>query len=437
MTILCSCKRSFQRCDLVSNSIGTGPGKDQLLMELYSDWLASNCPQDGMALVERYLLTASAQRLKCALVDGVDRSWLIELLNQAGAADRAHALSLWELPNSPVTPQQVHSACPDVKGAALGSVLLRTLTAWKSSRFTLSAELMLEAAASTAAPSAWMMPADPEVYSMWADALASAAGEPEAMNSFPELPGDAAGEMRTVLSERFREFSPDPRMVVFGYDHHTDKSDVPSLEANPQLAADDSMAARRSKQLMREFSGMICCADSGRVIARRMHQIFHINEQTECLAELIDLNNPHTVLVAGNRPVVSPVPIGSQLRWACETSTCSDVARAAASFAEDNQQFEHLAVRALERGFTPVFELCRPATLSLLALRHNVTGLYLLQTDVVHIAAVFGVPVVEQWCHSASDVASLEGEMKCMSHIESLMIKFNDGRHFKLAKLIH
>lgn len=46
----------------------------------------------------------------------------------------------------------------------------------------------------------------------------------------------------------------------------------------------------------RECRGLIFCAETHKVISRRLHKFFNIGELPETQAELIDITRPHIIL---------------------------------------------------------------------------------------------------------------------------------------------
>lgn len=64
--------------------------------------------------------------------------------------------------------------------------------------------------------------------------------------------------------------------------------------------------ATRMKAIRRECRGLIFDLD-GKIMSRRLHKFFNVNERDETLASKIDLSQPHVILEKLDGSMVTPI----------------------------------------------------------------------------------------------------------------------------------
>ncbi|KAK3259837.1 hypothetical protein CYMTET_31191 [Cymbomonas tetramitiformis] len=208
-----------------------------------------------------------------------------------------------------------------------------------------------------------------------------------------------------------------------------------SAELFPALAgARTSSRERWLHAVRRECRGLLVCARTGQVLARRFHKFFNVGEVPETHAELLAPLTPDAIhlLAKLDGSLVSPLLLpahlphphvptaahgsapepaeGAPQRVAWATRRC--LSPAVEEFARrggggGGTGYDALAEEWLARGWTPLFEWCEAAhpagvvrhaanSLTLLAIRNNRTGAYLPRKEVLRAAGAHRVPVVQE-----------------------------------------
>lgn len=147
------------------------------------------------------------------------------------------------------------------------------------------------------------------------------------------------------------------------------------------------MRAERSlhNTIRRECRGLIFYPD-GRIMSRPFDKWFNVGEREETLAQNIEFNNVSHILVKLDGSMLRPLDIHGDIKWGTKMGV-TDVAKPVDDFCQRNPQYNEFASWAMRNGLTPIFEWCSPnnrivikydqESLTLLALRDNVTGKYL------------------------------------------------------------
>jgi len=149
-------------------------------------------------------------------------------------------------------------------------------------------------------------------------------------------------------------------------------------------------------------------AESGKVIARRLHKFFNINELPETLPDTIDISRPHVVLEKMDGCLVSPFMSGGKLRWGSKMGSTDVSNRMEDEWLPScGVDYDSFATEWINKGFTVLFEWCSVQQqivvgypedkLWLIAIRHNVTGDYVVYEDLASEATKAGIPHVRAW----------------------------------------
>lgn len=225
-----------------------------------------------------------------------------------------------------------------------------------------------------------------------------------------------------------------PEFIVAERDHFTV---VNYMVAHPETFPEvtDVNAAIR-----RELRGIIFGKD-GKVIARRLHKFFNVNERDETQQHLVDLSQPHVILEKLDGSMVTPIPVGDHLRWGTKMGI-TDVSMGAEAFVAKHSNYERLAQFLLRGGETPIFEWCSRKQrividypedrLVLIAVRNNVTGEYYSYEDMVGLARFYEVSVVKAYSGNANTMEHLISETREQKGIEGWVIRFDDGHMLKI-----
>jgi len=137
--------------------------------------------------------------------------------------------------------------------------------------------------------------------------------------------------------------------------------------------------------IRRECRGLKFYKD-GRIAARPFFKFFNINERIETNINNIDWSKPYTIMEKRDGSFVHPMRIGNDVRWMTKMGI-TEVSAQAESFIEKNSKYNDFAEWCIENDLTPIFEWTSPNNkivvryetdeLTLLAVRHNITGKFM------------------------------------------------------------
>ena len=199
--------------------------------------------------------------------------------------------------------------------------------------------------------------------------------------------------------------------VVAGHDTFPDIAiDWSDLDNPGYYSQEDHYAAIR-----RECRGLIFGED-GRIINRRYHKFFNVNERDETALNRILFSESHYVLEKLDGSMVSPCFVKGHLRWMTKMGI-TDTSMEAEAFVASRPDYTELAEHYLEHGFTPIFEWCSNKNrivldypedrLVLTAMRDMYTGLYMLHDSLDAIGRRYGIEVVKAYDVDSSKHPSL------------------------------
>lgn len=137
--------------------------------------------------------------------------------------------------------------------------------------------------------------------------------------------------------------------------------------------------------IRRECRGLIFDKE-GKLISRPFHKFFNVNERPETQSNMIDISKPHMIMEKMDGSMIRPVPINGEIRFGTKMGI-TEVAMQVEEFVAKNTKYKDFAKWCVENGLTPLFEWTSPNNqivlpyendqLTLLAVRHNITGEYL------------------------------------------------------------
>jgi RNA ligase len=221
--------------------------------------------------------------------------------------------------------------------------------------------------------------------------------------------------------------------VVFNY--------VVAFEGSfPQPDTGDQ-ALDRQFAILRECRGLIMCKNSGRVLARRYHKFFNVNEKPFTQAHLVDWNQPHLVLEKLDGSMITPFLSDSRLRWGTKMGL-TDVALPVEVFIAENPKYVDYAISELTNGRTPLFEWCSRKQkividypedmLILTAVRDNAKGSYASHDELCRLGKHFDIPVVRALPGSIESIETFMAEARDLEGAEGYVIRFNNGHMLKV-----
>ena len=225
--------------------------------------------------------------------------------------------------------------------------------------------------------------------------------------------------------------------VVAGHDTFPDIAiDWSDLDNPGYYSQEDHYAAIR-----RECRGLIFGED-GRIINRRYHKFFNVNERDETALNRILFSESHYVLEKLDGSMVSPCFVKGHLRWMTKMGI-TDTSMEAEAFVASRPDYTELAEHYLEHGFTPIFEWCSNKNrivldypedrLVLTAMRDMYTGLYMLHDSLDAIGRRYGIEVVKAYDVSRSKNGQYIVDLvRKAEDFEGVVVRFDDGHMVKI-----
>lgn len=220
---------------------------------------------------------------------------------------------------------------------------------------------------------------------------------------FARLEGNVLGRMREAI-QGFGALTESNMGLYICFDYRTDRAaDLRAAFADPQAARRGSHE-REMRLLRRECRGLLLCASTGTVLARRFHKFWNVGETPESDATRLFPAAHAQIAVKLDGSLCSPLLLDGQVEWATRKQLAPEIK---AHVTWKQPQFEALARTCSRLQLTPLCEWCSSkhragviahaaSSLTLLALRHNVTGSYLPRSFLTATAAAFDVPLVPE-----------------------------------------
>lgn len=192
--------------------------------------------------------------------------------------------------------------------------------------------------------------------------------------------------------------------------------------------------------IRRECRGMLFYPD-GRIMSRRLHKFFNVNERDETQAGRIDLSRPHVILEKLDGSMITPVYTEAGVRWGTKMGI-TEVSMQAETFVAKNPQYTLMADECHRRGLTLIFEWCSRKQrivvdypedrLVLIAVRENKSGAYASYQEMLLLGDQYGIEVVRAYAGTAANMEHLIAETRASEGIEGWIIRFDDGQMLKV-----
>jgi T4 RnlA family RNA ligase len=191
--------------------------------------------------------------------------------------------------------------------------------------------------------------------------------------------------------------------------------------------------------IRRECRGLIF-SPSGRLISRRFHKFFNVNEKPETHQDNLVWSG-HTILDKLDGSMITPIPMPDEtIRWGSKMGLTS-TSMQAEIFVACNPQYQEFASYCIEQDMTPIFEWCSRKNrividypedrLVLLAIRRNFTGEYLDYESVWTAAWTYELPTVEKRKFD-TDLLGLISFARAIEDHEGFVIRFDSGHMVKV-----
>lgn len=208
-------------------------------------------------------------------------------------------------------------------------------------------------------------------------------------------------------------------------------------------AADtDDASVNEAYQLRREARGIIFCATTGKVLARRYHKFFNLGEKVECAADKVDFTQHHVILEKLDGSMITPFKTADGvLRWGTKMGE-TDVAGPAKAFADNHPAYITFATDMISKDFTPIFEWCSRKQrividypedrLVLTAVRDNLSGRYVSYAQLVNLAKDYDLDVVKAMDGNVKNVHEFIAMVRALKNLEGFVIRFDTGHMIKV-----
>ena len=192
--------------------------------------------------------------------------------------------------------------------------------------------------------------------------------------------------------------------------------------------------------IRRECRGILFYPD-GRIMSRRLHKFFNVNERDETAAHKIDLSQPHVILEKLDGSMITPVITDAGIRWGTKMGI-TEVSMQAEEFVARNPQYSMFAQDMWIQGLTPIFEWCSRKQrivvdypqdrLVLIAIRDTVTGAYKSYDRMMTYAESYNIDLVKAYDGTTENMEHLIAETRAMEDAEGWIIRFDDGQMLKV-----
>ena len=192
--------------------------------------------------------------------------------------------------------------------------------------------------------------------------------------------------------------------------------------------------------IRRECRGLLFHKD-GKIMARRLHKFFNVNERDETQFGVIDFTQPHVILEKLDGSMITPVVTDAGIRWGTKMGI-TDVSMGAELFVANHPKYEWMARECIKFGLTPIFEWCSRKQrividypedrLVLIAIRNNRTGAYEPYNILKMYERDHDIEVVKTYKGTAATMEHLMSETKAAEGLEGYIIRFDDGHMLKV-----
>lgn len=193
--------------------------------------------------------------------------------------------------------------------------------------------------------------------------------------------------------------------------------------------------------IRRECRGITFDMDTGRVISRKYHKFFNLNEREETQEHNVDVSTQHLLMEKLDGSMVVPLFLKNGMVWHTKKGV-SDVSKQVDVYTANLENYKQFAKKMWDSDMTPIFEWCSrlnrvvidhgEASLVLTAIRHNVSGMYVSYEDMKIYAGEFDIPVVKVWDTKNALDPEVVNEIRNLVNDEGRVIRFDNGHMLKI-----
>ena len=269
---------------------------------------------------------------------------------------------------------------------------------------------------------------------------------------FPILDGNVLDCIRQAISgsQIFVEKLGDG-YIAFDYksNFHMPSDTFPDPETAGKKSKD-----RAIRGIRRECRGLIICRETGRVLARRFHKFFNLNEKEETQLDSKPIGNDVFFMEKLDGSLVSPVlvPGNNNLIWMTKVVPIQSVQL----FVNNNEnihQYDSFSKYWIQdKNCTPLYEWCDKervvgqishdsSSLVLLSIRNNITGQYISREEIEASTKEYNIPLVKKYTIQDLELSPEDSMDTVISKLseehnrEGLVAYFPNGFMIKLKTL--
>lgn len=181
---------------------------------------------------------------------------------------------------------------------------------------------------------------------------------------------------------------------------------------------------------------------SGRVLARPLHKFFNMGENEFSSESMVSsrFNQPHVILEKLDGSMIHPAVIDDQIRLMTKMGI-TDTSAMAEEFISNKLYYNDFMIDLDAQNYTPIFEFISPKNqivvsyseenLILLAIRHKNTGNYISYDDMLNLAMVYNIPVVNH-IDPFEDINEFKKYISTLEGEEGFVICWDDGYRVKV-----
>jgi RNA ligase len=227
---------------------------------------------------------------------------------------------------------------------------------------------------------------------------------------------------------------------VVDYVYTTNDTFPPMPNADDYEYPHDFDKAIRNARILRECRGIIFDRD-GKLIARRMHKFFNIDQKEESLVKNIDFSKPHIILEKLDGSQITPFWIDGVCKWGTKKGE-TEVSAPVQEFVNNHKEYLFFAIWAEMFGITPIFEWCSRKQrividhpddrLVLLALRYKNSGKYDNYDVMKDYADRHGIDVVRAFNSVTTDLIEFIKLTRELKDMEGYVVRFDTGHMLKV-----
>jgi T4 RnlA family RNA ligase len=190
--------------------------------------------------------------------------------------------------------------------------------------------------------------------------------------------------------------------------------------------------------IRRECRGILFDTATGRVVARRLHKFFNLNERRETAEDNLSHKHSMRVYEKLDGSMITPIYLESGIRWGTKAGI-TDVGMQAEFFVAKNPKYQRFAEFARDIDLTPIFEWCsrkqkivvdHPVDrLVLLDVRDMITGEYVKRQKLLELSKKFDIELVKELNYDAFNIKDHIAEN---TSDEGVVLQYDDGHRVKV-----